>query len=122
MKRAPLRFRIKVEKSRFVRVHVHTTYEDMLRAASLCNGERIVDAYAVTVYDAPGQSRGCIADVFYTWNVLRPGVIAHEAGHTADLIALALKVGIAPDSGEFRAQWVERITERVWLKTQSAPL
>lgn len=122
MKRAPFRFRIKVAGSWFLRVHVHDERSAMLRAVSECHGERAVHEHAATVYAPREPERGCVADMFFHWRVLRPSIIAHEASHGADAVALALKVGIAPDSDEFRAQWVERITERVWVKTQTAPL
>lgn len=122
-RRAPLVFRITVVGSRFLRVHVHEERRAMLRALSECHGEKAVHEHAATVHAEMGApDHGCVADMFFHWRVLRPSIIAHEASHVADVVALAQRVGIGIDSGEYRAQWVERVTEKVWLRTQSAPL
>jgi hypothetical protein len=120
MKRAPLRFRIRVAGSWFVRVHVLETRSDMLSAVKQRHGAHSYE-HAVTVFESGAPERGCVADLFFYWRGLRPGVIAHEASHAAFACAVATKQGIGPDD-EHIAAWVEKITERVWLKTQAAAL
>ena len=124
MKRAPLRFRIPVDGSWFLRVQVYEGRTEMLQAVQACHGERHSNEYAATVYAPGAPDQGCVADLFFSWRVLRPSVIAHEAFHGAVAVAVATKRGVCADpaSDEFLAGWVERITDRVWLKTQGAPL
>jgi hypothetical protein len=122
MTRAPLCFRIRVAGTWFLRVHVLETRQEMWKALETCHGERHAHEFAATVY-APGvPDRGCVADLFFSWRVLRPSVIAHEAAHGAYAVAVAMRRGIGPDSDEYIAGWVETITERIWIRTQSAPL
>jgi hypothetical protein len=94
----------------------------MLAAIARCHGEPHKHEYAATVYVLGSPEHGCVADLFFSWRVLRPSIIAHEASHAAWTIAWSLKKGLGPDSDEFVAQWVEKITEKVWLRTQAAPL
>lgn len=120
--RPALCFRIAVAGSWFLRVHVHEDRPAMLRGISACHGERAMHEYAATIAADGAPDRGCVADMFFYWRGLRPNVIAHEASHAAWCIALALKHGIAPDADEFIAGWIDRIVEKIWLKTQAAPL
>jgi hypothetical protein len=121
MKRPPLRFRIRVVGAQFVRISVCETRPDMWRALAECHGEPHRHEYAATIFTPGSPDRGCIADLFFYWRGLRPGIIAHEASHGAFAIAAATKQGIGPDD-EHVAAWTEKITEKIWLRTQSAPL
>jgi hypothetical protein len=120
MKRAPLRFRIRVYGNWYVRVYVFDTRADMLRAIKERHGAHSYE-HAATVFDSGGPERGCVADLFFYWRGLRPGIIAHEASHGAFAIAAATKRGIGPDD-EHVAAWTEKITEKIWLRTQAATL
>jgi hypothetical protein len=121
MSRAPLTFRIRVEGTRFVRVNIFDSRKEMLAQLTKRHGVPSGKEFAVTMaggIDPPG----CVADLFFFWRGLRPSIIAHEAVHAADAVAIALKSGVGPDNEELRAAWVETITEKIWLRSQAAPL
>ena len=121
--RAPFRFRIKVSSRRFVRVSVSDTKENMWKAIEACQGTRHRHELACTVYFPGATDHGCVADLFFFWRGLRPGVIAHEAAHAAYNVLAVLKESIEPMvDDEMHAMWTEKIVERVWIRTQTAPL
>jgi hypothetical protein len=122
MKRSPLRFRIAVAGSWFLRVHVFEERNDMLKAIAACYGDRHEHEFAACVYAPGSPDHGCVADLFFSWRVLRPSIVAHEASHAAWAVALATRTGVSPSSDEFVAEWVERITEKIWVRTQTAAL
>jgi hypothetical protein len=122
-KRPDLRFRIKVAGTRFLRIHVSETHEDMWLALERCHGVPHRHEHAATVYFPGSPDHGCVADLFFCWRVLRPWIVAHEAEHAAVAIAVALKRGLTYElDDEFVATWTERVTEKIITRTQSAPL
>lgn len=119
MSRRRLAFRIRVEGGKYVRVNVLDSRKEMLREMAARHGVATGSEYAVTISET---GTGMIADLYFYWRGLRPSIIAHEASHAAWAIALETKRGLGPETEEFVAGWVDRITERVWVKTQTAPL
>jgi hypothetical protein len=122
MRRSPLRFRIYLAGTWYVRVLVADTKADMWRALEACHGERHQHELAATVYSPGSPERGCVADMFFYWRGLRPSTIAHEAAHGAYAVAVAMRQRVGAESDEHIAKWVEMITEKIWLRTQSAAL
>lgn len=121
MTRPPLRFRIKLGGALFLRVHVAETREAMWRTLQKLHGEKHRHEYAATITPCVPE-RGCVADLCFYWRGLRPAIIAHEASHAADAVLSATPPGPRADAEEHRAAVVEKIVERIWLKTQAAPL
>jgi hypothetical protein len=109
-----------VQGKRYVRVNIYDDKAGMLAASVKRSGFPHNGESACTLSGI--EPPECLADLFFYWRGLRPNVITHEAVHAADAVVLALGAGVGPDNDELRASWADRIVEKVWLKSQGAPL
>ena len=112
-------FRVMVQGPKYIRVSVFDRRSEMLADMGKRHGLPHQGEIAVTLSEFGDN---CIADLFFYWRGLRPSIVAHEASHAAWAIALALGKGIGPDSDEFIADHVEKITEKILMRTAIAPL